>query len=132
MTAFKNKTLATLLAALFGTFGLHRLYLHGLSDWRGYVYPTIALAGMLTALLWLPAVVLTVAVLFTGFLEAINFALTPDAKWDQRWNQGSGHENDSGWAVVIIAILTLAIGTTLLMSLLAIGLQVYFERTSLS
>ncbi len=128
MTPFKNKTLATLLAALGGSLGLHRFYLHGMSDWRVWAYPIALLAGMLGALLWLPALILSLAVTFTGFIEALVFALTPDAKWDTRWNGNSGRENDSGWAVIIIAILTLALGTTLLMSLLAIGLQTYFER----
>jgi len=128
MTPFKNKTLATLLAALGGSFGLHRFYLHGLSDWRVWIYPVVLLAGMLGALLWLPALIVSLAVTFTGFIEALVFALTPDAKWDTRWNSGSGRENDSGWAVIIIAILTLAISATLFMSLLAIGLQTYFEQ----
>jgi len=128
MNDFKNKTLATLFAALGGSFGLHRFYLHGLSDWRPWAYPIVLLTGMLTALLWLPALILALAVTFTGFIEALVFALTPDAKWDARWNATSGRENDSGWAVIIIAILTLSVGATLMMSLLAIGLQTYFEQ----
>ena len=127
MKSFKNKTLATLLAAVGGTLGLHRFYLHGTGDWRGYAYPAVTLAGMLGALVWLPLLTIALAVPITGFLEALNFALNPDARWDQRWNAGSGRENDSGWAVIIIAILTLAIGATLLLSALAIGLQTYFE-----
>ena len=50
MKSFKNKTLATLLAAVGGTLGLHRFYLHGTGDRRGYAYPAVTLAGMLGAL----------------------------------------------------------------------------------
>lgn len=129
MNRFKNKTLAALLAAPLGWLGLHRFYLHGTSSWPGYVYPAVTVLGMLGALVWLPLVVIAVVPLFTGMIEGLNFALTPDAKWDAKWNAGTGRENDSGWTVIIIAMLTLSAGVILGMSLLAIGLQTLFGAT---
>ena len=63
---FKNKTIATLLASLGGTLGLHRFYLHGAKRLLPWLYPLFA---------W------TLVPTFIGFIEALRFALTPD---DQR------------------------------------------------
>ena len=103
---FKNKTLATLLASLGGSFGLHRFYLEGPSRLRPWLYPAFCFT-------LIPA--------YAGFIEAIVFGLTPDEKWDARWNEASARKNDSGWAVVIVVALTLLIGTGSLMALLAVG-----------
>ena len=70
--------------------------------------------------------VATVVVLVAMF-EAILICLTPDPKWDARRNVGSGHASKSGWTVVLIAIASLMLGVTLMMSVLAIALEVYFE-----
>ena len=111
MTAFKNKTLAALLASLLGAFGLHRFYLHGARTWRPWLYPLFS---------W--TLIPTVA----GWIEALAFALTPDEKWDARWNAEVDRKNQSGWAVIIIAGLTLAGGAGLLMALLAFASGAYF------
>ena len=108
---FKNKTLATLLASLGGSFGLHRFYLEGPSKLRPWLY----LAFCFTLI---PA--------YAGFIEALAFGLTPDEKWDAQWNAASGRKNDSGWAVVIIVALTLLFGAGLLMAMLAIGLGAFW------
>ena len=39
MTHDKSKTLATWIAILFGTLGLHRFYLRGFGDWLGWLHP---------------------------------------------------------------------------------------------
>jgi len=108
---FKNKTLATLLASLGGSFGLHRFYLEGPSKLRPWLYPAFCFT-------LIPA--------YAGFIEALVFGLTPDAKWDARWNAASGRNNDSGWAVVIIVALTLLFGAGLLVAMLAIGLGAFW------
>jgi len=128
-TGFKHPTLAALLAAVSGWLGLHRFYLHGSNDWRPWLYPAVTLIGMLASLVWLPALMLSVIVLYTAFIEALVFALMADEKWDARWNAGTGRSNDSGWGVVFIAVLTLAIGVTLLMTLLAISFQMLLGAT---
>ncbi len=107
---FKNKTLATLLAALGGTFGLHRFYLTGaarLLPWLHVVF------------FW------TLIPTFAGFIEALRFALTPDDRWDARWNHDSGRSSASGWPVILLAVLTLLGGTTLLMTVLSFAIGRY-------
>ena len=89
-TAFKNKTLTTLLATLGGALGLHRFYLHGTAFWPAYGYPAVTAIGMLAALVWLPLLAIALLPMFTGFIEALMFGLTPDAKWDAQWNAASG------------------------------------------
>jgi len=125
---FKNKTLATLLAVLGGLFGLHRFYLDGNGSWRAWLYPTLTVIGMLAAPIWIPALVLTFGVFFTSLIEGLTFAVTPDERWDARWNAGEERRNDSGWTVIITAVLTLGLGATLLMAVLAFSFQRWFER----
>ena len=100
---FRNKTLATLLAAVGGTFGLHRFYLPG-PRWLPWLY-------VLTCWTLIPT--------FVGFVEALRFALTPDERWDARWNAGSERRSDSGWPVIALAVLTMVGSVTLLMTVLA-------------
>ena len=103
-TSFRNKTLATLLAALGGTVGAHRFYLHGPRRLLPWLYPLFAWSLIPT---------------FAGFIEALRFALTPDAQWDQRWNASSARTSESGWFVILLAILTMLGGVTLLMTVLS-------------
>jgi TM2 domain-containing membrane protein YozV len=104
---FKNKTLATLLAAVGGTFGLHRFYLNGAGRLLPWLYVLMC---------W------TLIPTFAGFVEALRFALTPDERWDACWNADTGRTNDSGWPVILLAVLTMAGGVTLLMTVLAFGI----------
>lgn len=108
---FKNKTIATLLASLGGTLGLHRFYLHGAKRLLPWLYPLFS---------W------TLIPTFIGFLEAVRFALTPDAKWDAQWNATSSERNRSGWLVIIVAALTLLGSMVLLMTLISFGLGSYY------
>ena len=41
----KNKTLATWLAVLLGSMGVHRFYLRGLGDWIGWMHPIASALG---------------------------------------------------------------------------------------
>jgi TM2 domain-containing membrane protein YozV len=109
-TAFRNKTLATLLAAVGGTFGAHRFYLDGPHHWRPWIY---------VILCW------TLLPTFAGFIEALRFALTPDERWDARWNAGTSRTSDSGWLVIALAVLTFFGGVTLLMTLLSFAIGRY-------
>lgn len=109
--SFKNKTIATLLASLAGTLGLHRFYLHGAKTPWPWLYPLFA---------W------TLIPTYVGFVEALRFALTPDAKWDARWNAATSKKNDSGWLVIIVAALTLLGGMVLLMTLISFALSRYY------
>jgi len=74
---------------------------------------------------WVCAILGGASVL-AGFLSALVYGLRPDDKWDAQFNQ-DGQPTRSGWPVVILTILTLMIGTGLLMAGLAITFQTYFE-----
>ncbi len=104
---FRDKTLATLLAAIGGTVGAHRFYLHGPRRWWPWLYPLFA---------W------TLIPTFAGFIEALRFALTPDERWDAHWNAQAGRTSRSGWLVILLAILTMLGGMTLLMTLLSFAI----------
>lgn len=104
---FRDKTIATLLAALGGTFGAHRFYLAG---------PRRLLPWLYVAFAW------TLVPTFAGFVEALVFALTPDEKWDARWNAATGRTSASGWPVILLAVLTFLGGMTLLMTLLSFAI----------
>lgn len=106
---FRNKTVATALAGFGGTFGLHRFYLGGsrLAPW------------LFVAFFW------TSIPTFIGFIEALRFALTPDERWDARWNANAGRTSDSSWFVIFLAILTFFGAVTLLMTLLAFAIGRY-------
>ena len=104
---FKNKTLATLLAAVGGTFGAHRFYLDGARRPLPWLY---------LAFCW------TLIPTFAGFIEALRFALMPDERWDARWNANSGRTSASGWPPIALAVLTLLGGMTLLMTLLSFAI----------
>lgn len=102
MTSHKNKTFATLLAALLGGIGAHRFYLYGRTDrWA-----------------WLHVVLFPFSV-FAGFIEALMLGLTPDEKWDEQHNRGSGRKSNSGWLLIILLVLTFGGGATAVIAALA-------------
>jgi TM2 domain-containing membrane protein YozV len=98
----KNKTIATFLAAIFGSVGAHRFYLYGRKDRRAWLY---VLLFPLSA--------------FAGFIAALMIGLTPDALWDKQHNHQSSRESNSGWLVILMVIGTFGIGTTLLIAVIA-------------
>jgi hypothetical protein len=107
-TAHKNKTVASLLAALLGGLGAHRFYLFGKKDIVAWIY-----------LFLFPLSV------FAGFVAALIIGLTPDDKWDARFNADSGRTSHSGWPVILIVVLSFALGSTLLMIGIARLLDLY-------
>ncbi len=132
----KSKLATVALAFLFGSLGAHRFYLKGLGDKFGWAHLLATVAGVIgiaslrldagsTALNWTFAVA-GGASLISAFLTAIVFGLRPDDKWDARYNP-HGQPTRSGWPVVILVILSLMIGTGLLMAGLAISFQTFFE-----
>jgi hypothetical protein len=126
---FRVKAVAGLLALLAGIFGAHRLYLGGRLWW---LYPAVALPALGWAARfeeWYrePAFFVAGAVGLVGLVEAIVFCLTPDERWDARWNPGASRRSSSGWPAVLIAIAALMLGATLMMSVLAIALEGYFS-----
>ncbi len=129
ITAHRSKPAAGALALFLGAIGAHRLYL-GSRFW--WLYGVIAIPLMVLALAtggdeWFrePGFFIAALVAVVGMLEAIVICLTPDQKWDARYNATSGRASDNGWLVVLIAIAALLVGAILLMSVLAISLEAW-------
>jgi hypothetical protein len=59
-------------------------------------------------------------------LAAIVYGLTPDEKWNARFNPQE-REHHTGWAVVVALVVSLLAGATVLMSTIAFSGQRYFE-----
>ena len=136
MSGLKSKALATWLALLTGMFGLHRFYLHGLSDRWGWLHPVLTLPGLVGVqrmdqfgqddrLAWLLIPWLGVS-LAIAMLSGIVYGLTPDERWDQRYNGGKA-SRPGGWAAVIGVAACLLVGGTVLMATIAFSAQRYFE-----
>lgn len=132
----KSKTLATWLALLGGSAGLHRFYLHGLSDAWGWLHPVSALLGLygvqraLTfgqddTVSWalIPLLGLTLS---ASMLTAIIYGLTSDEKWNARFNPANP-DLHSGWLAVIGVVVALLMGTAVLMATIAFSGQRFFE-----
>jgi len=130
----RSKTVATWLALLGGTLGLHRLYLKGLGNVWGWLHllpTTLGLFGVLRMrelgqddrLAWLliPLLGLMIA---QAMLHAIVYGLTSDEKWAARLQQPV---QDTAWGPVLAVIAALLIGATVLMGSVAFGIQKFFE-----
>lgn len=120
----KNKTVATLLAALLGTVGAHRFYLRGAVDRLGLLHLcSVPAAGLVFGLAphangfyqLLPLLVSCVA----GFIEALAIGVTPDEKWDARFNAGSGRKSASGWPIALTLVGTMMVGATVVIATIA-------------
>jgi len=129
-----SKTLATWLAVLGGTLGLHRLYLHGLGNlpaWLHVLPTSLGVFGVMRMdqfgqddrLAWalIPLLGLMIA---QAMLHAIVYGLTSDEKWAARHRQPL---QSTGWGPVLGVIAALLIGATVLMGSLAFGIQKFFE-----
>ena len=113
----KNKTLTTFLAAFLGGIGAHRFYLQGMRDRLGWAHLVTLPISLLIMSIWPDQQRLFTTGLFlisilAGMVEALALGLTPDEKWDARYNSRSGKQSDSGWAVILIVIFSLTVGAT--------------------
>lgn len=135
-TAAKSKTLATWLAVIGGTLGLHRFYLHGARDALAWLHLPLALAGLVGALrmrtlgqddrlAWvlIPILGLMIA---QAMLHAIVYGLTPDERWDARHNPGRPPQA-TRWGPVFGVIVALLVGATVLLGTIAFSGQKFFE-----
>jgi hypothetical protein len=133
---YKSKTLATWVALIGGSLGLHRFYLHGFRDRWGWLFVWPSLVGLYGVqrmrllggddhLAWalIPLLGLMVAI---GMLSAILYGLTPDERWNARFNP-TGPQHHMGWAAVIGVVIALVVGGGVLMATLAFSAQRYFE-----
>ncbi len=133
---YKSKTLATWLALVGGSVGLHRFYLHGFRDVWGWLFivpSTIGLYGVQRMrllgtddhLAW-ALIPLLGLMLSASMLSAIVYGLTPDEKWNARFNP-SGPAHRMNWATVIGVATALIVGGGILMATIAFSAQRYFE-----
>jgi len=132
----KSKTLATWLAFLTGSLGLHRLYLYGLRDVQGWLHivpASLGLYGVMRMqefgqddrLAWV-LIPLLGLVLSGSMLAAIIYGLTPDEQWNARYNPDAPAP-DSGWGVIFGVVGALIVGATVLIATIAFSGQRYFE-----
>jgi len=134
---YRSKTLATWLALLGGSIGLHRFYLYGLRDIWGWLHPWPTLMGIYGVdrvltygqddrLAWMLIPLLGMMLAGT-MLMAIIYGLMPDERWNERYNTHGAPPHESGWGVVLGVIAALMIGAGVLMATIAFGGQRFFE-----
>jgi hypothetical protein len=137
---YKSKTLTAWLALLGGSVGLHRFYLRGFLDLRGWLYPIPCFLGVLgiqrmqafgqdDTLSWvlMPCLGLVLA---ASMLEGIIVGLMPDERWHARHNPSFADPSTlpaSGWGVIFAVVLCLLVGAAVLMATIAFSGQRYFE-----
>jgi len=133
---YRSKTLATWIALIGGAFGLHRFYLHGLSDRWGWLFMPPTLAGLYGVqrmrefgvddqLAW-ALIPLLGLMLAATMISAIVYGLMPDERWNARFNP-VGPQHRTGWSTVFGVIAALVIGAGVLMATIAFSAQRYFE-----
>jgi len=139
----KNKTVATWLALLGGPLGLHRFYLNGRRDLLAWMLPLPTLLGTYGILRvqqyglddrwsWflMPLLGFTVA---GCTLTAIVYGLTAKERWNARFNASSPSVDRAGgtnWLTVGAVVLSLLVGSTVLIFSIAFSFQHYFEYQS--
>lgn len=140
MNRMKNKTAAAWLAFVGGPLGLHRFYLRGFGDLLGWLLPIPTALGIYglervqqfgqdDVLSWLlvPMLGFTVA---GCALNAIVYGLMSRSQWNARFNPGADPEatpGATGWLTIGAVVLSLLIGTTVLMASIVFSFQRYFE-----
>lgn len=136
----KNKTLAAWLAFLGGPLGLHRFYLHGLGDLVGWALPIPTALGLYGiqrvqryglddhwSWVLIPMLGFTVA---GCALTAIVYGLATREKWNARHNPTLAPDAAPGgtsWFTIAAVVVSLLMGTTVLMASIAFSFQRYFE-----
>lgn len=136
----KSKTTAAWLAFVLGPVGAHRFYLHGFKDPWGWLLPlptALGLWGYWRALSFgvddrlswvlLPVLGLVIA---ACALTAIVYGLSSPERWNAKHNPGVAPDHAAGashWGTVAALVLSLLVGTTMLMASLVYSFQRYFE-----
>ena len=136
----KNKTLAAWLALAGGPIGAHRFYLFGFGDLLGWLLPIptalglygirrVQLYGLDDQWSWVLMPVLGFA--FAGCaLTAIVYGLMTREKWNARFNPALPEDALAGatnWFTIFAIVLSLLVGTTVLMSSIVYSFQSYFQ-----
>ena len=135
-SGYKSKTLATWIALIGGSLGLHRFYLYGLSDRWGWLFPLPTLIGLYgvqrmralggddhVAWVCIPLLGITLSM---SMIAAIVHGLTPDESWNARFNP-HGPQHQTGWSTIFGVVAALVLGAGVLLATLAFSGQRYFE-----
>lgn len=133
---YRSKTLAAWLAVVAGSLGLHRIYLNGWSDKLAWAHVPLTTLGLVGAermsalgqndrLAWV-LVPLLGLMLSQAMLFGIVYALTPDERWDARYNPGLPGR-PTRWGAVLAAIAALLVGGVVLIGTIAFSIQKVFE-----
>jgi len=136
---FKNRFAAAALAMFFGALGGHRFYLHGSRDPWAWVHLLAFALGAYglyrfvllqqnDALTWALLAVF-VAVVIAVAVQTLVIGLTPDDKWDTRWNAAHTRRSANRWGPVLVVIFTLFLTVGALMGGLAYALQRFFAAS---
>ena len=136
----KNKTFAAWLTFLGGPLGLHRFYLYGLADLLGWLLPIPTALGIYGiqrvqemgqddhySCVLIPLLGFTIA---ACALRAILYALMTPEVWNARFNPTAAPDAEPGrtqWLTIGAIVVSLLVGTTILMASLAFSFQRYFE-----
>ncbi|OYU28750.1 MAG: hypothetical protein CFE41_03840 [Burkholderiales bacterium PBB2] len=134
--AHKSKTLATWLALVLGSLGLHRFYLYGFGDRLAWLHPWPTLLGLYglqrmellgqdDRLSWVLMPLLGL-MLVNAMICGIVYGLSSDEKWDAQHNGGRA-SRPSGWGAVIGVVACVFLGGISLMTTIAFSAQRYFE-----
>jgi putative Mn2+ efflux pump MntP len=132
----RSRTIATWLAFVAGTLGVHRFYLYGVGDVLGWLHPWPTLIGVYGfwrmrefgvddsrgALL----VLFLGAMVALAMLQAIAYGLTGDERWVERHGPARAARGPA-WPTYVVVGLALAIGAAATMATLAFAAQQYFE-----
>ncbi len=111
-TRHRNKVTLAWLASVLGVFSIHWWYLGRAHAWLMTSFSLVMLVLAQFYPVWwdnLPFLLLFLPI-SAGIIEALVFALTPDEKFDARYNPGSRVQTRTGWDAVIAAIVTTFIG----------------------
>jgi hypothetical protein len=136
----KSKTAAAWLALVAGALGAHRFYLHGARDKLGWLLPLPTLLGAYGILRvqwygvddqWSWVLIPCLGFTLAGCaLTAIVYGLMAPEKWNARFNPGAtgaGRAGGTRWSTIFAVVLSLMVGTGVLMASLAFSFQRYFE-----
>ena len=136
----KNKTLAAWLTFVGGPFGLHRVYLFGFANRLAWLLPIPTLLGLYgvhrARTIGLEDPWSWVLIPMLGFtiagcaINALVYGLMSTEQWNGRFNPRSASDTSAGqtnWLTIGALVVSLLLGTTVLMASLAYSFQHYFE-----
>lgn len=131
----KNKTISTILGFTLGSVGAHRFYLYGKKDtfaWLHFI--SLPFSFMLAHLYFNLNALVTYSPwmlsLLISLLVTMVLGLTPDEKWDAKFNPNSGKTSDTHWPIAFFIIGSGALGAMTLLFIIARAFDLYFTGGS--